>query len=30
MTVTYPAQLSVMGIDISGGPITVTSKVTVE
>jgi Flp pilus assembly protein TadG len=30
MTVTYPASLNVMGIDISGGPITGTAKVTVE
>ena len=30
MTVTYPAALNVMGIDISDGPIKATAKVTVE
>jgi Flp pilus assembly protein TadG len=30
MTVTYPTGLTVMGIDISDGPITATAKVTVE
>jgi Flp pilus assembly protein TadG len=30
MTVTYPAALNVMGVDISDGPITATAKVTVE